>query len=132
MPRCQSVRYEKQIVFPGTNFLLRTDKEYAQMLDKNHHKGFSAISGLKMGLVSQVSSDAMHIAYEGVQKNFFEAIILGKYGKTMKLYLKDINLISERLKILFKYCPREFNRKSRCLKDFHDYKAIEFRQYALY
>ncbi|XP_011867765.1 PREDICTED: uncharacterized protein LOC105561956 isoform X1 [Vollenhovia emeryi] len=50
----------------------------------------------------------------------------------MKLCIRDINLISKRLKILSKYCPREFNRKPRCLKDFNDYKATEFRQFALY
>lgn len=66
--RCHiiGIRYENQVVFPGTTLRLRTDEEYAQMLDKNHHKSSSAISELHMGLVSQIPGDAMHIAYEGV------------------------------------------------------------------
>lgn len=52
--RVIGTRYEDQMVFMGINHRLRTDDEYSQLEDENHHKGPTPLTRLPMGMVSQV------------------------------------------------------------------------------
>ncbi|KMQ85086.1 hypothetical protein RF55_16579 [Lasius niger] len=104
------IRCEDQMVFMGTNHRLRTDDEYAQLIDEDHHKGPSPVSRLSMGMVSQVPIEYMHLICIGVAKKLLTAWITGKYRKKMKLSGRNQDLISKRLQHLARYCPREFAR----------------------
>lgn len=126
------VHYNGQMVFTGIKHPLRTNDEYAQLLDDDHHKGPTPLSRLPIGLVSQVPVEYMHLICIGVVKKLLTAFITGKYGKKMKLSGRNQDRISKRLQRIALYCPREFSRKPRPLADYKDYKATEGRQFALY
>jgi len=126
------IRYEKRMIFLGTNHRLRTDNEYVRMIDCDHHKGCSPLSKLPMGMVTQVPVEYMHLVCLGVVKKLLNAWITGKYGKKTKLSGRNVELASKRLQLLSCYCPRDFARKPRSLSDFSEYKATEGRQFILY
>ena len=126
------IRYERKIVFLGTNHCLRTDEEYIQMTDCDHHKGISPLSQLPMGMVTQVPVEYMHLVCIGVVKKLLKAWVTGNYGKKTKLSSRNLELTSKRLELLSHYCPRDFARKPRSLSDFSEYKATEGRQFILY
>lgn len=95
------IRYEGRMIFIGINHPLRTDNEYAQLKDEDHHKGPSPIIRLPMGMVSQVPVEYMHLICIGVVKKLLTAWVTGKYGKKMKLSGRNQDLISKRLFFFF-------------------------------
>lgn len=127
-----SIRCNNQMVFMDTNHGLRTDEEYVQLSDEDHHKGPSPLARLPIGLVSQVPVEYMHLVCIGVAKKLLTAWVTGKYGKKMKLSGRNQDIISKRLVHIAQYCPREFARKPRLLAEYKDYKATEGRQFLLY
>jgi hypothetical protein len=47
-------------IFPGIRHPLRTDEEYSEMVDEDHHKGPSPLNQL-LGLVTQVPFEPLHL-----------------------------------------------------------------------
>lgn len=53
--------YERRSVFLGINHIARTDEEYAERRDEDHHKqGDSPLSYLSIGMVSQVPFESIY------------------------------------------------------------------------
>ncbi|XP_076301622.1 uncharacterized protein LOC143219570 [Lasioglossum baleicum] len=126
-------RVENRMVFPGVEHELRTDDDYAQILDKEHHKeGHSPLASLHMKMVSQVPFDYMHLVLQGVTKKVISALICGTYSRAVKLSSRHIRKINERMKLMYEYCPSDFVRRPRPLTLFTKFKATELRQFLLY
>lgn len=100
----------------------------------NHHNNetVSHLLQIPLNIVSQVPFDYMHLVCLGVVKRLCKAWLIGNFTKSAKLSARHIDLISSRLESIRKYCPVEFSRPPRSLKDWRDYKATEFRQFLLY
>ncbi|XP_072755742.1 uncharacterized protein [Anoplolepis gracilipes] len=132
--KISGIRCEDRLTFGGINHSLRTDEEYSRYIDEDHHKenGKSPLSMLPIGMVSQIPFEYMHLVCLGVVKKLLSAWVCGKYTRFSKLPARSINIISQRLEILKKYCPPEFARHPRAIHVFFKYKATEFRQFLLY
>ncbi|XP_032689091.1 uncharacterized protein LOC116852650 [Odontomachus brunneus] len=83
-------------------------------------------------MVSQVPFEPMHLLYLGVMKKCFEAWIDGKFSKLSKLPVHSLEIASSRLETLKHYCPRDFAKRPRGLRDYKRFKATENRQFLLY
>ncbi|XP_046606824.1 uncharacterized protein LOC124302169 [Neodiprion virginianus] len=126
-------RFEGRMIFRGTDHCLRTDIEYDQELEDDHHKeGGSPLTLLRIGRVTGVPYDEMHLVFLGVMKKLIEAGVDGKFSRAAKWSGRQISVISSRLKDIGKLCPREFSRPPRPISEFKRYKATEFRQFLLY
>lgn len=65
---------EGRNVFNGINHALRTDEEYIQVVNEDHHKeGISPLSLLPIGMVSQVPFEYMHLVCLGIMKKLLSA-----------------------------------------------------------
>ncbi|XP_074115967.1 uncharacterized protein LOC141538430 [Cotesia typhae] len=127
----QGERFQHSTRYKGINHKVRTNKDYRDLVDTEHHTELSAIDGLPMDLVKQVPFDYMHLLCLGVMKKLIEAICFGKC-MARKLPTYSIEFLSQRLIILHSFCPREFARIPRELDKYTKYKATEFRQLLLY
>lgn len=125
--RCDTTN---RMVYLGINYTLRTDENYANMIDEDHHKGRSALEPL-LGLVSQVPFDSMHLVYLGIVKKILSAQIEGKF-RHRRLNNRKLEILDGRMTGLEKYCPSEFNRRPQKLTAFKQFKATEYRQFLLY
>ena len=122
--------FEAIMVFPGIGHEARTDEEYVNLIDEDHHKGRSPVSIL-LGLVSQVPFECMHSAWLGNVKKVLEAKVGGKFGH-QRFNVRKLNIFNSRLASLAPYKPSDFNRPPRAITEYHNYKATEFRQLLLY
>ncbi|XP_039308484.1 uncharacterized protein LOC105207192 isoform X1 [Solenopsis invicta] len=83
-------------------------------------------------MVKDVVFEYMHMYCLGVMKKLIVTWIRGDYTKNAKLSGIQIKIISNRLKILSKHCPREFARRVESLNDYDQFKATYWRQIMLY
>ncbi|XP_032690600.1 uncharacterized protein LOC116853586 isoform X1 [Odontomachus brunneus] len=128
--RCEEVGYRGIMVFPGIRHSLRTNEEYNNMVDEDHHKGPSPLNSI-LGLVTQVPFEPLHLIYLGNVKKVLHTHIQGKYGH-QKLNRRQLDILDSRMMQLKLHCPTEFNRRPNKLSMFHHFKATEFRQFLLY
>lgn len=71
---------ERRVVFLGIDHIARTDKEYVERRDEDHHKqGDSPLSHLPINIVSQIPFESMHLLYLGIGKKLLSAWISGQY-----------------------------------------------------
>lgn len=118
------------MVFSGIRHPPRTDEEYHNMIDEDHHKGPSPLDPI-LGLVKQVPFDPMHLVYIGNVKKVLHTHIHGKYGR-LKLNKRKLDILDSRMITLQLHCPTEFNRRPNKLSMLHHFKATEYRQFLLY
>lgn len=123
---------EGRVCFPNLNFVERTDQDFLNKIQEEHHIGDTILSTVpNLGLVTDVPLDYMHLICLGVVKK-----LLVQYwccGKPpYKLPYRNINRISNNLNMCAKYVPAEFSRKPRDLTEVKRWKATEFRQFLLY
>ncbi|XP_026675428.1 uncharacterized protein LOC113465227, partial [Ceratina calcarata] len=131
--KVSGVQSERRLAYIGVDHPLRTDVQYVQCLDEDHHKeGGSPLASLSFGMVSQVPFEYMHLVCLGVVKKLLSAWICGKYSRSSKLSSSQVSLMSARLESLRQYCPSNFARRPRSIQQFSNYKAVEFRQFLLY
>ncbi|XP_051173383.1 uncharacterized protein LOC127289471 [Leptopilina boulardi] len=69
----------RRMTFEGARDRLRTDEEYRNLTDEEHHQGRSPISEL-LGLVTQVPFEGLHALWLGNVKKVLVANIDGKYN----------------------------------------------------
>ena len=122
--------WQQKVTFQDTNAALRTDAEFADMTDSDHHLGRSAVQTLPVGTVSQFPLDYMHMACLGVMRRLLLCWLKGPLS--VRLGTARTNRISDKLTSLIPFIPREFGRKPRSLNDIMRWKATEFRQFLLY
>lgn len=122
----------KYMVLRGVEHTHRTNEEYIQQIDRDHHKRSSPLSHLPFDMVKDVVFEYMHMCCLGVMKKLTLTWSHGTYTKNTKLSGIQILIISNRLKILSKYCPREFARRVESLAHCDQFKATQWRQIMLY
>lgn len=96
-----------------------------------HIKRKSPLGQLNIGFVSMFVLDPMHLVFLGVMRRLL--VIYWIEGKRVVKLLQSVTTkIDDRIKMMKKYIPNDFNRKMRCLKDIKRWKATEFRFFLLY
>jgi len=129
--RCiQSGMWADKMTFPETVATLRTDQDFKDMTQEEHHLGTSPLAGLSAGLVSHFVLDYMHLVCLGVTRRLITTWIKGPLST--RLPTRSVIHISERLLRLRSAIPCEFARKPRALCEIDRWKATEFRQFLLY
>ncbi|TKS71949.1 hypothetical protein D9C73_006022 [Collichthys lucidus] len=70
------IRMDNKVVFPDLKAPLRTDEQFADMIDEEHHHGVSPLQELGVGMVSSFVLDYMHL------------VCLGNVRKLVSLWIK--------------------------------------------
>ncbi|XP_039309047.1 uncharacterized protein LOC113005317 [Solenopsis invicta] len=128
---CERRKTDSSVILKGENCPARSDYDFRQLKDPEHHRGKSALDSLPLGPVSQTPHDYMHLVCLGLMKKIFEALIEGKF-QPKKLSPDVTSRISSRLITFAEYCSREFSHKPRSLDYLHRFKATKYRQFLLY
>jgi hypothetical protein len=129
--RCvQTGVWKGRIIYPDTNASLRTDCDFNEHRDEEHHTGVSPLQSLGIGMVSKFPLDYMHLVCLGVMRRLLLAWMRGSLS--CRLPASSVLVISKKLVKLRSYIPSEFARKPRSLSEIDRWKATEFRQFLLY
>ncbi|XP_058810388.1 LOW QUALITY PROTEIN: uncharacterized protein LOC131675428 [Phymastichus coffea] len=135
--KCEIVgQMKKCVCFPGGISTLREDAKFNEFAysDEDKKKIIKKKSSLskipKLGLVSQVPLDPMHLVFLGVCRKLFLIWLFARLSCKLPAYV--INRISAAMITLADYIPYEFARKPRSFKDIKFFKATEWRQILLY
>lgn len=111
--------YLGRMIFSGTTSPRRTDESFRLQIDEDHHKGISPLINLGVGMVTKFPIDYMHAVCLGVTKKLLNIWVSGNLS--VRLSNQYVSQISERLELLKKYMPLEFNRKPRTLAEFRTF-----------
>lgn len=133
--RCsqKGVRRSYRMTFPEIRFEKRTNESFRTEVQPEHHISKSPFLALNIDMVAQFPLEYLHTVCIGVVKK-----TIAMWNKAVdgdhrgKLSPKDLLAISHRLTSVAQTQPIEFQRKSRPLKDFANFKATEFRTLVLY
>ncbi|EZA48467.1 hypothetical protein X777_13789, partial [Ooceraea biroi] len=128
--RCDEPGFGSVMVFQGTGHPPRTDEEYRNIVDEDHHKGRSPLAPV-VELVTRVPFESLHLVYVGNVKKVLSAHIRGKYG-CRRLNARKLDILDSRMTFLKTHCPSEFNCRPNKLTMFHHFKGTEYRQLLLY
>ena len=124
-----------KVTFPLTSSLLRTDEDFRQITDDEHHHGPSPLTSLGFGMVTCFVLDYMHLVCQGVVRRIITFWLRGPIHKdTMasRLPARMVSALSTRLINLAAFVPQELARKPRAVAELDRWKATEFRQFLLY
>lgn len=121
---------ENRVVFLELDCTSRTDESFATRHQPEHHREYSVLESLGIGMVSKIPLDYMHLVCLGVMKKLLQFWIKGKMNVRMKADL--LTKTSEHLISLKPYITDEFARKPRNLYEIDRWKATELRQFLLY
>ena len=126
--------WKGKVTFPEIGACLRSDVDFDEMKDENHHlqNTLSPLCNISLGIVSQFPHDPMHLVYLGVVKRLIWSWIKGPVVNKCRIGANNVQRISNCLLSCHRYLPREFPRKCRSLLDMDRWKATEFRQFILY
>lgn len=120
-----------RMIFPNLNAELRTDKNFVERKNDDHHNGTSIFEEVNLGMVSQFPLDYMHLVCLGVVKKMLLIFVKGQF-KSVKFSVNMIKEISTNLDQISKWIPSEFARKTRRLDEIDRWKATELRLFLLY
>lgn len=120
----------RRMTFPELNSKLRTNEEFYSQIDEDYHKEKSLLCDLKIDLVKSVPLDYMHLVLLGIIKRLIAFWIKG--NQQVRLLKEDIDIINEKLKLIYKSTPYEFSRKPRSITEYDKWKAVELRTFLLY
>ena len=127
---------EGKVTFPLTTATLRTDQEFRDMIDEEHHHGPSPLTSLGIGMVTNFVFDYMHLVCLGVVRRLLSFWLKGPIRKdsvlASRLPAKTVICLSEKLIQLSPFVPQDFARKPRTVAELDRWKATEFRQFLLY
>ncbi|XP_026475837.1 uncharacterized protein LOC113381063 [Ctenocephalides felis] len=114
------------MLFVNVDAALRTDQNFIDGIDEDHHVGQSPFEEAGIDMVSQFPIDYMRNCCLGVILTTFV-----KVSHAHKWSAKQIAEISGQLVKIAKWIPQEFARKPRKLQYVDRFKATEFRQFLL-
>lgn len=77
--KVEGYHYMGRMIFVGTGHELRTDEEYRNMIDEDHHFGSTPLSDL-LGLLTKVPFEGLHSVWSGNVKKALTGLIGGKYN----------------------------------------------------
>ncbi|KYN04656.1 hypothetical protein ALC62_04487 [Cyphomyrmex costatus] len=127
---CEGIYYNHKIVFLEEDVTLRTDHNFRNRQNPEHHINTSLLESLPIDMVKHFPLDYMHLVCLGVMKKM---LLLWTKGKqTFRLRNRDIITLSTDLINLKKFIPVEFSRRPRGLNEVDRWKATEFRNFLLY
>lgn len=128
----QEGEYSDHVIFPDIQFVKRTDNDFVNQSDPDHHTGHSILQQIpNLELVTGVPLDYMHLVCLGVVKKLL--VNTWCFGwPSYKLQSNTVDKISKTLLSLVRYIAHEFVRKPRHIKEAKRFKATEFRQFLLY
>jgi len=128
----QEGEYLNSVCFPEIEFIKRTDQDFINQTDVDHHTGHTILEKIpNIGLVTEVPLDYMHLICLGVVKKLL--VSTWCFGPPPhKLPARIVKDISDSLINMVQYIPCEFVRKPRALKEAKRFKATELRQFILY
>lgn len=133
--KCTAKREKgSKVNYPTTVGRLRTDVSFSNRRDPFHHqkqyraRGSLVLEKLDLGLVSAVPLEIMHLLDLGMGKSILKAVVNGR----LKGGPNDIEAFKSKYLSYFEWCPNEFSRKPRSLKELPRFKATECRQFLLY
>lgn len=119
-----------RVVFRECNARLRTDDDFREQVDENHHRGRSHLLPLNIDMVLAFPMDYMHAVLLGTVKRILNFLLGGPL--ICRQPSATISNISTILVSLKPFVPSEFTRKSRSLAEMKYWKATEFRLFLLY
>lgn len=124
-------KHENTTVFLHLHCKKRTDIEFRNFTDVNHHVGVSALTYIEpnINMINHFVLDPMHLFDEGVMKRLLDFWLC---HKNVKLSVMERNELDRRTNLIRKWIPYEFDRKFRSIKYFEKYKAAEYRFFLLY
>lgn len=130
--RCtqKGVYINGRMSYPEISAPLRSDRQFAEMEDQEHHTGVSPLIDLGIGLVTTFVLDYMHLICLGVVRKLIYLWLKGPLRCRLSVGL--LRVISEQMKFARQYFPRTFCRRPRSLLEVAQWKATEFRQFLLY
>ena len=108
---------------------LRNDETFRNKDQPEHHVGSSPFESLTIDMVHCFAIDYMHLINLGIVRKLL-SLYLNKIPYKMSSAQK--NEANERIQILKKIFPSDFNRKPRSLNDLDRFKASEFRTIIMY
>jgi len=123
--------YKDRVVFPQLDASKRTDLNFREKVNEEHHTGTSILEGLSINMVKAFRMDYMHIVCLCVVKKLIRLWMQGEVFR-FRLSGYQISLISNRLDIIRNQMPLEFERKPRTLLYVEKWKATEYRQFLVY
>lgn len=108
----QGTRVNSRTVFLRTDCTLRTDENFLQRSQIQHHLDTSPFEELGLGMVTQFPLDYMHLVCLGVMKKLLKIL------KDKKIiHAKNWKILSDNLVAIRAYVPQEFARKCRSLDE---------------
>lgn len=124
------VYVDGKVIFPDMDSSLRSDSQFEEMLDEDHHNSKSPLQELGIGMVSAFPLDYMHLICLGIVRKLLALWIKGPLQ--CRVPTSTLSAISDHLKQCRQSLPRTFSRKPRSLMEYRQWKATELRQFLLY
>ena len=111
---------DHRIVYTETNNILRSDDTFRLRQQPEHHIRSSILENLKIGMVSQVPNDYLHLVCLGVLKKLISFWVRGKKD----VRLREAGTVSLKLTQSSVDIPSEFCRKPRSMFDIDRWKDM--------
>lgn len=127
----QGKHISNRMLFLDLNAELRTDENFVERKNEDHHIGTCIFEQVNLGMVSQFPLDYMHLVCLGVLKKMLLLFVKGTF-KPVKFSANMIQQISANLNHISNWIPTEFARKTRSLNEIDRWKATELRLFLLY
>lgn len=121
-----------KVIFPDVDAPLRTDLDFRNHTNPEHHNHPSPLEILDVDMVTQFPLDYMHLVCLGVMKRLIFLWIKSPVSKGVRVSANSVLTVSRILIYFQQHLPVEFSRKCRSLDEVERWKATEFRQFLLY
>ena len=123
---------ERRVVFSTKRGTLRTDVDFRENSDEDHHNNFTVLTEIpNLDMVNDFLYEYMHLVCLGVVKKLILLWLRGDH-RIFKLSTTQVNELSQNLNSLVPYICSEFSRKPRSFREIDRWKATEYRQFLLY
>lgn len=127
---CEGVYKNHKMLYTDLRASQRTDMSFLLKEDPNHHRGFTPLQNLGIGMVTQFPIDYMHSICLGVMRKLLFCWRDG--SRLYRITKNNLLKLNEHISLTGKFWPAEFNRKPRGLNELERWKATELRQFLLY
>lgn len=127
----------KVVVFDTKTSDLISDEDFSERKYLYVHQKYfqtkkTPLEAIGVNMISQIAIDPMHLIDLGVTRKFLTRLLQNKISPCYKISNEIKYSISEHLKSLYSFTPREFARKPRGIDEINNWKAVEYRQFILY
>lgn len=126
---CTRGEYRKGISFSSICAPERTDESFKKMEQPEHHIGLSPLIEINFPMVSRFVLDWMHLVLLGIMRRLLN---LWCNEVPHKVSQQSKSSMNDKLMMLRKWTPSEFQRKPRSFSDLERWKAVECRLFLLY